>query len=46
MTAAVGIISMHGFRMEVCGRNQPNKTKLVFYKLLAISFTVYFLETK
>ena len=34
MAAIVGIISRHGLRIDVCHRNQPNKSKLVLPKLL------------
>ena len=34
MVAIVGIISMHGLRIEVRCRNQPNESKLALYKPL------------
>ena len=34
MAAIVGIISIRGFRIEACCRNQPNKTELTLYKPL------------
>ena len=34
MTAIVGIISRRGLAIEVCHRNQPNKSKLAPYELL------------
>ena len=33
MATIVGIISRHGLRIEVHHRNQPNKSKLLLYKL-------------
>ena len=32
MVAVDGIISRHGFIIEACHRNQPNKSKLALYK--------------
>ena len=34
MAAVVGIVSRRGLRIEVCHRNQPNKSKLALYKPL------------
>ena len=34
MAAIVGIISRRGLTIEVCCRNQPNKSKLALYKPL------------
>ena len=34
MAAIVGIVSRRGLRIEVCCRNQPNKSKLVLHKPL------------
>ena len=34
MAAKIGIISEHGLTIEVHCINQPNKSKLVLYKLL------------
>ena len=34
MATVFGIISRYGFRIKACCRNQPNKTKLVLYKML------------
>ena len=36
MTAIVGIVSIRGLRIEVCRRNQVNKSKLVLYKPLCL----------
>ena len=34
MAAIVGIVSRRGLRIEVCRRNQANKSKLALYKPL------------
>ena len=36
ITAIVSIISRRGLRIEACHCNQPNKSKLVLYKLFLL----------
>ena len=36
MTAMVGIVIRHGHGIDLCDRNQPNKSKLALYKPLLL----------